>query len=753
MRNIAVVLGLAASFGFANIALAQEREAASQIAEPNPLTRQAIRELISELDDEKVRSLLIDRMTAEADRRSKDLAGGQAQSFDQFVTESGRALAAYLTRHAADVEILPDQIAEGFAGFRSARGERGASPLIVSIFASLGAGVVAALLTHRLLFRSAPGWQPRPRTETSRIEEFTTEFLRHTAVLITFVATAYAVGYMMNWQHTPDRQTTGLLISVVGWTAFVTIVVRLTLRPDRPEFRLCATDNETARFLTWRLSLAAFLFTSGFGLSIWVDRYRAGPQHGELSFWVNLALHLLLIATVWQARAGIRTISSGSMDTVDAQRSTWVHLWPIVIIALLVAHWMLVSLIAATTVISQTILPVLAATLAILIGLPIIYQALTAVVTAGLPIDPGDPPSIRAAKRKTQSGVLRIARVAVAVILLLGVSMLWGFNVMALAQQQMGARFANTAIEAMVIIGTGYILVELIGIIINRQIAIERVRLGLDRDEGQADLESEGGQPGARLGTLLPLVRLSAQISVIVLTVFAVLSEFGINVWPLVAGAGVVGLAIGFGAQTLVKDILSGAFFLIDDAFRKGEYIDVGSAKGVVEKISIRSIQLRHHNGPLNTVPFGEIRQMTNFSRDWVVMKFTLRLTYDTNAEKVRKLIKKLGEELLADPELGPKFLEPLKSQGVIEMEESAMIMRVKFMTKPGDQWGLRRVVLARLRDLFEENKIRFADRSVRVHIDDDGRDRHLSESERNAIGAAAATTVEDEAIRLPNRG
>ena len=91
--------------------------------------------------------------------------------------------------------------------------------------------------------------------------------------------------------------------------------------------------------------------------------------------------------------------------------------------------------------------------------------------------------------------------------------------------------------------------------------------------------------------------------------------QVGVNVTPLLAGAGIVGVAIGFGAQALVKDIISGVFFLIDDAFRRGEYIDIGAVKGTVENISIRSMQLRHHNGPLNTVPFGEIRHLKVFAR------------------------------------------------------------------------------------------------------------------------------------------
>ena len=255
-----------------------------------------------------------------------------------------------------------------------------------------------------------------------------------------------------------------------------------------------------------------------------------------------------------------------------------------------------------------------------------------------------------------------------------------------------------------------------------------------------------GGAAGSRLGTLLPLVRNFILILLSTIVAMMVLVEMGVNIGPIFAGAGIVGLAIGFGAQTLVKDIISGVFFLVDDAFRKGEYIDIGSVKGTVEKISIRSMQLRHHNGPLNTVPFGDIQHVTNYSRDWVVMKLPLRLTYDTDAEMVRKLIKKLGQEMQKDEVLGPMFLQPLKSQGVIQMEDSAMIMRVKFMTKPGDQWGIRRIVFARIRDLFEEKGIKFANREVTVRLADDIKPEETDSVTRKAAQGAAARIIQDKA-------
>jgi len=331
----------------------------------------------------------------------------------------------------------------------------------------------------------------------------------------------------------------------------------------------------------------------------------------------------------------------------------------------------------------------------------------------------------------------------VIVTLLFLLAGLWGLDLYDMASQGIGAQFAGSLIEVFVIGIVAFGLWELMSIVADRQMAIERATLGTDEHQEQ---EGEGGKGGTRLGTLMPLIRGTVRVTILLLTGLIVLGQLGINITPLLAGAGVVGLALGFGAQALVRDILSGIFFLIDDAFRKGEYIELGEVRGSVENISIRSMQLRHHKGPLHTIPFGEIKYLTNYSRDWVIMKLPLRVTYDTDVEKLRKLIKKLGQDLLADPELGPKFLAPLKSQGVIQMEDSAMIVRVKFMTKPGDQWTLRTKVFARIRELFEREGIKFAHREVTVHIANDPKSDGIpAETQRLAASAAARAVYEDE--------
>ena len=189
----------------------------------------------------------------------------------------------------------------------------------------------------------------------------------------------------------------------------------------------------------------------------------------------------------------------------------------------------------------------------------------------------------------------------------------------------------------------------------------------------------------------------------------------GVQIGPLIAGAGVVGVAIGFGAQTLVKDIISGMFYLLDDAFRVGEYIVSGSYKGTVESFSLRSIKLRHHRGYLYTVPFGELGAVQNMSRDWVIDKMTVSVIYDTDLDKVKKVIKEVSKQIMADPELAPNIIEPLKMQGVEQFGDFAIQLRLKMMTKPGEQFVIRRRAYAMIKKAFDANGIEFALPTVTV--------------------------------------
>jgi moderate conductance mechanosensitive channel len=200
-----------------------------------------------------------------------------------------------------------------------------------------------------------------------------------------------------------------------------------------------------------------------------------------------------------------------------------------------------------------------------------------------------------------------------------------------------------------------------------------------------------------------------------VVAVLMALSALGVEIGPLIAGAGIVGVAIGFGSQTLVKDIITGIFYLLDDAFRVGEYIQSGSYKGTVESFGFRSVKLRHHRGPLFTVPFGVLGAVQNMSRDWVIDKMTVGIAYDSDFEKAKKIIKQIGKELTEDPEFAANIIETLKMQGVEEFGDYGVQIRLKMMTKPGEQFAIRRRAYALIKKAFDENGIRFAFPTVQV--------------------------------------
>ncbi len=303
-----------------------------------------------------------------------------------------------------------------------------------------------------------------------------------------------------------------------------------------------------------------------------------------------------------------------------------------------------------------------------------------------------------------------------------------------------GADFGQAATGVFVAGMLGVLAWNLVNIYINKNLP----KIALDPT---ALMDSEGGGDAAatRMQTILPIVRNFALTLIAVIVSFSILSSIGANTAPLLAGAGVMGLAIGFGAQKLVQDVVSGVFFLFEDAFRIGEYIDTGELVGTVESTSVRSLRLRHHLGAVQTIPYGEIRSVKNLSRDFVIMKLKFRVPFDTDIELVRKTIKKVGQQLLQHEELGDDFIAPLKSQGVQSAEDDALVIRMKFTSKPGKQWVIKREAYRLVQEALASKGIHFASRQVTVHVPDS--EKVDPEMLKNAVGAAAGMD-EKEGIR-----
>jgi small-conductance mechanosensitive channel len=321
---------------------------------------------------------------------------------------------------------------------------------------------------------------------------------------------------------------------------------------------------------------------------------------------------------------------------------------------------------------------------------------------------------------------------------------LWGYDLPFMS------KLVGVAVDSLIIMALALVLWRSISSWIEAKIVES-----MPEKSGEEDTHDDEWGPGTAQGrsmTLLPIVRKFVGIILVVLVTMTVLSSLGVDIGPLLAGAGVLGLAIGFGAQKIVSDIFSGFFYLLDDAFRVGEYVNAGSISGTVEKITLRNLMLRHHRGMLQIVPHSDLGPITNFMRGGIIEKFSLDFPYDADIDKIRKIIKKVGQEMLEDPELGPNFMRPMKSQGVREITNSVMTIRVKFTAKPGTHFIIRREAFKRITQALKAKGINYAHRKVIVDLpvpagshEESGQQEKLAA----AAGAAAQRIIEQEEEQL----
>jgi small-conductance mechanosensitive channel len=285
----------------------------------------------------------------------------------------------------------------------------------------------------------------------------------------------------------------------------------------------------------------------------------------------------------------------------------------------------------------------------------------------------------------------------------------WGFDL------PFGRALTNAIFDILVTLILAYILWNVTSNYISR-----KLQEAMPADEEGSSKEDDEWGAAATLGrshTLLPMLRKSIGSVLVVIVTLMILSSIGVEITPLLAGAGIAGIAIGFGARKLVSDIFSGFFFLIDDAFRVGEYLKAGGISGRVEKITLRNLFLRHHRGMLQIVPYSDLGPVTNFMRGGLVIKFNLEFPYDTDIDKVRKTIKKVGNKMLEDEEFGQSFIKPVKSQGVRNIADSVMTIRVKFTAIPGKHFLIRREAYRQITEALEKKGIFYAHRKVIVDV------------------------------------
>jgi small conductance mechanosensitive channel len=287
----------------------------------------------------------------------------------------------------------------------------------------------------------------------------------------------------------------------------------------------------------------------------------------------------------------------------------------------------------------------------------------------------------------------RLIRAVLYLLAALWLLEIWGVDSFGWLASEFGRRLTGSLVTIAVIIVVTALLLEIMDAIIERYLA--------PKDSfGRVVVRS------ARVRTLLPLIRNAFRVVLGVMVTLIVLSELGINIAPLLAGAGVVGLAIGFGAQTLVKDVITGFFILAEDAVSVGDVVEISGATGVVEAMTIRSIRLRDGMGSVHTIPFSAVAMVKNLTKDFSYAQLDVAVAYDSDIDAVADMMREVAQGLRKDERFRWSILDDLEVMGLDKFTQAALTLLARIKTQPGQQWSVMREFNRRLKRLFDERGV-----------------------------------------------
>jgi moderate conductance mechanosensitive channel len=481
------------------------------------------------------------------------------------------------------------------------------------------------------------------------------------------------------------------------------LIIRLVLRPAEPTARLIELPDDEARRLTRFLS-AAFLAINaliGFGRYGLMDE-DSGAHH-VISLLVAALVFGINGLMVFRARRAAEALIRGRNrhGVIAALRAGFARGW--LAMGLTLMGGLLLFFVFGLSLGLLAYFDAAVNTFAVLLVLLVLERVAERSWHDSEPAIAGPSGGV---DRLVAHGCRRIARAVIVLIAAMTLAWIW------VGAIELPAAEARQVIRSMAA-SAGTLFIAYIAWVLAR-LAIDRhlQEISVGPKLPGTDDDNEAA-PGSRLQTILPMLRAAFGVVIAVIAILIVLSRLGIDTAPLIAGAGVFGLAISFGSQSLVRDIISGLFYMWDDAFRVGEYIDTGRLRGTVEALGIRSVKLRHHNGPLHTIPYGQLGAVTNQSRDFATLKFNLRLAPGTDLELVRKTAKQIGIAMQQEPEIAADVMLPLKLQGIAEITENAVVARFKFTARPVKPSWVQREYLKRLYRVFAEKRIEFASNAM----------------------------------------
>ena len=668
---------------------------AGRAAEPAGAT--VVLQLPPSMSPDAVKSLIAD-LAAKGVQLAANLPDPPAAASPGLLTTANLAAQVWEATKQA-MRAVPVLLEAPHVWMRRVEAEGGTREAALLFWTIALAGFVAAPLIGmgiRALLDRGPVVEPglAPRLRAASIK-----FLVAVAGLAVF-AFVYCAALLAVSAGRPILEATAdrLVWTALQWRLSI-VLLSIVVSPHRSDLRLLAIDDADARVCSRWFSVYLAVAPLNFFV-VWLVEWLDFGQDALFgaAFVLGLVITLYKVAMFWTTRRPIgRAILAATGGEPGPIRRAVAASW----------HWVFIALslgifIAAGIEFSlgkgAWVARASTATQGIAVALAVLGQASHNLIAR---LFAGDATDIRLTLRRARFR-RALSRLSDAFLWILGAALLgetWGLDLVDPAPGSVERLFVRPALEAAATVVAAWILWPALSAVIDEKMPPPTTPGDEDEIPGSA----------SRLDTLLPLLRNTLLIGLAVVSVIVALATLGLDIGPLLAGLGVVGIAIGFGAQSLVRDVISGLFFLMEDAFRVGEYIDTGRLRGTVEGMSLRSVRLRHQNGQVHTIPFGQVQSVTNYSRDWSVIKFNLQLEPTADIETVRKVIKRVGQELLDDPEIGAEFIQPLKMQGVIDVLQTALVVRCKFTVTPIRPTYIQRRALQRLIEAFSAAEIRFA--------------------------------------------
>ncbi|MDD3372005.1 MAG: mechanosensitive ion channel, partial [Alphaproteobacteria bacterium] len=429
------------------------------------------------------------------------------------------------------------------------------------------------------------------------------------------------------------------------------------------------------------------IYTYFFGNVATAVRMPAAALAGIESL-IAIVLTLTAIVAVFRARRVVATMLRGNATSEDEPRSFFkpIRMW-------LARHWHSLGTTYLVVAFFVTVLGIEDGVSVMLRGTVLSLVVLAAARGSLVLIEKWKTPKPGESEMAHRQFLSFLLRTCVWPAAALGIGASWGLDAGSLFATPVGKWFTNAVMSIGITLLTLTVLYEMI-------------HRSIERHLNERDKETKMPMASARAQTLLPMVRTSVFIFFTAIAFVMSLSAIGINVAPLLAGAGVLGVAIGFGSQSLVKDFLTGLFIVAENTIAVGDVVKIDDHAGLVEALSIRTIRLRDLEGCVHILPFSEVLKITNMTRGFSYALIDIGVSYDSDLERVMKVMKEVGAEVQEDPVFKRVILEPLEVLGVEELGASSITLRARIRTRAGKQWDVKRLLMLRLKQRFDAEHI-----------------------------------------------